>query len=692
VRGGQHIHDEEGAAIVIMMLAFPVMLLFLAFAVNVARWWVVDRHMQIQADAAALAAGTEIARDPLNCTQGRVVGRAQQYAGIPTAVGSEPSAGYNGAAIVKTDPTTYDPNFRFNSATYADGGAADADAASYAGANANPCVSGIADVKLTTTGVPGVLKAIGVAANVHAHARVQVLKAGAPLNTAPFGVETADPKRVYAELVDLSDGSAVQVYKGGTAVNGFDLTKGGIVDGNISWSSTGVYALQSSASGRIGVRIRVSDTNASIACTDPAVHCYGTGLVGTQQNSLDTVRVFNDPNAAGAFGVRLGAVVVAPATATTSCDPAAAEAGTFTTTCTAASVTATLAGLNTNQTVVVKANGTTLASLGSGRWGADVPIAQGSGANEITIDWSQKGGSITTSTGTKSCPANNPCTGTFSNVHRAFAAAYQNAGVIKHLTTIVGSGTYAAANNVPESSCSTASPCPITISAALGGSVSLASPSDPAIPLRLGSSGSLTGLLDCDPNTTSAEQEVAVGCGSARYTENDGGVACATKYNNAGQLFGDTAAMPWPCVASEQGNKTPKVPIGLTARILCAGHELSCLSGASPACTAHNNWPNFTPDDPRIVPLFLVPIGSSAQNGSSVYSILGFAAFYVTGWSGSPCTGTDNEIPAQYAKDKASVFGHWIKYIVPDLTGDEGAAGAACDLASVSICTPVLVK
>jgi hypothetical protein len=681
------IHDEDGAAIVIVLLAVPMIVLFAAFVVNVAHWWVVDRHMQIQADAAALAAGTELARDPLNCTATRVQNRARQYAGISAGVGSEGAARYNGAEIVKTDPATYESNFRFNSATYADGGSSDPDAATFA--NQSPCITGIADVKLTTTGVPRVLKAIDVAANVHAHARVQVLKSGAPFNTAPFGVETADPKRVYAEFVDLSSGASVPVYKGGSAVSGFDLAKGGIVDGLVSWSSAGDYSLQSSAPGRIGLRIRISDVAGTVDCAAQAVRCYGGGLVGSQHNSLDTVRFFTDPNASGAVGVRLGAVVVAPPSTTGACDAAVQESGTFTTTCTAASVTANLAGLNTTQTVVVKANGTTLGYDGSGRWRGDVPVALGSGANEITIDWSQKGGSITTSTGTKSCPNSAPCTGTFSNAHRAFAAKYENAGVIKHLTTVVGSGPYAAANNVQESTCSAASPCPVSIDTALGGSVSLATADDPAIPLRLGDSGSLTGLLDCDPDTTSTQQEVAVGCGKARYVENDGTVACATKYGNVNQLFADTAAMPWPCVGSEQGNRTPKVPDGLTARILCPGSELSCLGGGpTPACTARNRWPSFTPDDPRILPMFLVPIGSSAQSGSSVYPVLGFAAFYVTGWTGSPCTGADNEIPARYAKDKASVFGHWIKYIAPNV-GDEDVP---CDLASVSICTAVLVK
>lgn len=695
--------DERGVATVMVVMTIPVLLLFCAFVVNVGRWWVVDRHMQTQADAAALAAGTELANDPLHCTAARIQDRAKQYAGISTTVAGESAAAqFNTPGDVNTPSSDYDGNFRFNSASYASGDS-DPDAAGFTGAKADPCVSGIADIKLTTSKVPALLQAIGVTPDVDAHARVALLKAGTPANAAPFGVETSDPKRVYAEFVDLSDGATnpapVPVYTStGAQVNGFDLQKTGISGGLATWSIPSGYTLRSSSAGRLGLRLRLSDSAGTVSCSDSSlVACYGYGQVGTQQNSLTAVRVYSDPDASGASGVRAGVVTVIPSSAAGACDPAMNETGYFHTSCTAVSVTAHLRGLSPADTPVVKVNGATLTyDAGSGpagdaTWTGDVPVTAASGANELTITWSQASGTVSKSGGgTTACTKKSPCSGTIANVHRTFAGSFANAGVVKHLDVAIGTGAGSLLDNVKAGTCTSSSPCALSVAASLGGSITLAKASDPAIALRLGDSGSLTGLLDCDPNTTQADQEILTGCGANRYVQNTG--QDCSKYLNANQLFGDTAALPWPCVGSEQGNKIPKVPGGLTARILCAPYvsdPSTCLTTTTNDCKSKNHWPDFTPDDPRIIPMFLVRTGASAASGSSVYPILGFAAFYVTGWTGSPCTGSDNEIPAAYKNDKASVFGHWINYIAPALDSPDNTP---CDLSSVQICTPVLVK
>lgn len=684
--------DERGVAAVIVILALPVLVVFVAFVVNVGRWWVVDRHMQTQADAAALAAGTELSNDPLHCSASRVVSRARQYAGISATVpGESAAASYNEPGSVNTPAAGYDPNFRFNSADYALGGTSDADAASFTGTNADPCVSGIADVKLTSAAVPGLLQAIGVAPDIDAHARVALLKAGQPGGISPFGVETADPKRVYAEVVDLADGSSVPLYTAaGTPVSGFDLTKGGSADGLTTWASNVSYTLRSSTSGRLGVRLRLSDSAGTVDCTSSAVSCLGYGSAGTQANSLTAIRVFTDPDAAGAAGVRAGVVSIQPG----ACDAASADTGYFQTTCTSVTVVAHVKGLDRQTNPVVKIAGVTAADTstsGDPNWTATVPLTLGSGANDLAIDWSQKAGAISKPGGGQTaCTSKTPCTGTIANAHRTFSGALANANVVKHLDVAIGTGGGATSNNLMAGTCSATTPCPVAISTALGGSVTLAKPSDPAIALRLGDSGSLTGLLDCNPDTSSTSQEIALGCGVGRYVENSG--QDCTKYANVSQLFGDTTAMPWPCAGTEQGNRVSQIPIGMNARILCVpftADPSSCLTQKTFTCTAKNHWPNFTTDDPRIIPMFLVPVGGLAQSGATVYPVIAFAAFYVTGWTGSPCTGADNEIPAAYSGDKASVFGHWVKYIPPAL---DSPTNQPCDVAALSICTPVLVK
>ena len=48
---------ERGAALVIVVVWLPVLLLVLMFVVDVGNWFVHKRHLQMQADAAALAGG-----------------------------------------------------------------------------------------------------------------------------------------------------------------------------------------------------------------------------------------------------------------------------------------------------------------------------------------------------------------------------------------------------------------------------------------------------------------------------------------------------------------------------------------------------------------------------------------------------------------------------------------------------------
>ena len=48
---------EDGGILVFVGMLTPVILLFLAFSVDIGNWWVHKQHLQLQADAAALAGG-----------------------------------------------------------------------------------------------------------------------------------------------------------------------------------------------------------------------------------------------------------------------------------------------------------------------------------------------------------------------------------------------------------------------------------------------------------------------------------------------------------------------------------------------------------------------------------------------------------------------------------------------------------
>ena len=57
MRGAPQLHHEGGSIVVMFALLLPALLLVLAFAVDVGNWFTHHRHLQMQADAAALAGG-----------------------------------------------------------------------------------------------------------------------------------------------------------------------------------------------------------------------------------------------------------------------------------------------------------------------------------------------------------------------------------------------------------------------------------------------------------------------------------------------------------------------------------------------------------------------------------------------------------------------------------------------------------
>ena len=115
---------------------------------------------------------------------------------------------------------------------------------------------------------------------------------------------------------------------------------------------------------------------------------------------------------------------------------------------------------------------------------------------------------------------------------------------------------------------------------------------------------------------------------------------------------------------------------------------------ASPSsCVSPNEWSEF-PDlhagDPRIVPVFLTPLGSF-DGGSEAAPVTGFATFYATGWAGqeggessqSTCPGDD---PAE----AGTIAGHFIKYV--DALNEGGAGESKCEFSSPTPCVAVLTE
>jgi hypothetical protein len=123
----------------------------------------------------------------------------------------------------------------------------------------------------------------------------------------------------------------------------------------------------------------------------------------------------------------------------------------------------------------------------------------------------------------------------------------------------------------------------------------------------------------------------------------------------------------------QTGNQAGQVKNALKARI------------GTDAATCGNNWPDYPADDRRQVPLFLVPFSAFGNPGSNAtYPVLGFGAFYITGFNGDTCPN------ATAVSDQGTIAGYFITYI----SNDPGATPSSkpCDPLALTPCIPVLVK
>ena len=284
-----------------------------------------------------------------------------------------------------------------------------------------------------------------------------------------------------------------------------------------------------------------------------------------------------------------------------------------------------------------------------------VPISGPAGHTiSLSWDWEQVSGTWDG----KTCTAknNNPCqgNGTFGYVQRGFEASLDASGPLQQAQVFEAGGVSSGANSFRQGSTHTLG---VSI-ATIGNLLVQSQASDPVINLRV--TGSQNQSIDCDPNISNLRTEIASGCGPA-YAINST-LACPG-YN---ELWGTPE--PWQCVKTQTGGAVGQVEQGMKDRIL----------GGSNSCTAPINWPNYTQDDRRIVPLIITPFGSFSGSGNDIVPVVDFGAFYVVGWNGDPCPGAAS-VPKGY------IAGHFIKYIPrnPKATGD-----TVCHLTDPTQLTP----
>jgi Flp pilus assembly protein TadG len=651
--------DERGGTLVLFAVFLPVLILMAAFVIDVGNWFEHKRHLQMQADAAALAAALDL-KAP--CSDAVVTDTAAAYGGRdynPQVAGKQP----NVRMLINSE--TY-----FNQPSPVD-----------TTVDTNPpCTSLMVDVKLTEIDLPWYFKLAQVPF-INAHARVGLFTVDSYVGSLPLAVPEVDPKKVAVKFIDEDTGEVLATK---------ELTKVGLSNGLVVWDNVAAPLPVTVDRKNVGVRVVVSG-GSSTTCGDPLVDCFDAG----SSNGLAYLRGWpgagdaTQPNEPLARDVRLQPGTCADAYFTSS-----------TTLCTiGVQAKVDFGGLDpadATLTAVVKGNSYALTYVpdpadptdpNAGTWESalDIPIESESGPVPVELRWEVTSGTI----GANACAPDSPCTGSFGTVQRSFAGSEARSGPIRMVE--ISENDVPGANSIERCSDVQAS-CTHDLVVKIGfppGLEVAQSVSDPIVELRFSGGGSQSQGLDCDPNIDLFEDEIVLGC-SPFYKPNEG-TACPSP-NMSG------VPQPWECVANQTGQYVNKIPKGLNERILCPPGDAPTPACANPrkptTCTHPNNWSMFDtglpPNDPRIVQLFVTAYGAFSGSGSYTVPITRFATFYVTGWGGSgggfpnPCQGNGDDPATQ-----GTITGHFIKYVD---TLMQSSGTEICNLADTAPCAPVLVE
>jgi hypothetical protein len=667
-RAAQLRDDQRGGVLVMVAVWLPVLLIFVVFVVEVGNWFQHKRHLQLQADAGALAGGG-VFRIP--CSDGPIETTARNYAG-------DPVSGIYNFQVPPTDPANV--HVLINSERFWNEGGSD-----HSGGGA-PCAAKMIDVKITEANLPWFF-GLNVVPAINAHARVEIRQKETSSGGLPVGVPDNNPLSAAAIFIDEANGNAVRGIQpltkvGPASLNDETLTQwtGSATPVDIASSATSVVIVLSGLEGWTP-----SGTLSSI-CGQVLVECYqgadigpwvglsfihGYATTGTGSPTAPIVRdvtLYSQTCADGSapsFLLHAGCNVGVKAKIDfgTSGDPSRpVNQGGI-----AAKLRVDRAGTGCPQAGTPKGCNMVYhsdpADPSFGYWTTDgsngYPFIAADGiAHRIDLNWQ-------TSTGS----------GMLLGVQRSYSAGAGSDPVRYISVSEIGPG----ANSLSLGS--------HDLSVTIGVKSSLqANSTDPnALPVALKVvGGSQNQAIDCEEGKN-LQQELATGC-TPQYTINKG-TPCPSYNTFLSQ------PEPWNCVRTQTGGQNGQVYQGMIDRI----------QDGSTSCVNPNHWadvngdgmvtvPDDIPeDDPRLVPVFVTPFGSFNGNGNNVVPVVNFATFYVTGFSrpggpgqGDPCPGAD-PVPS----GGGYIVGHFIKYVESINTG---GGGPLCDFSSFGTCVAVLTQ
>jgi hypothetical protein len=636
---GLFVAREDGGVIVLTALLLPFVFLLLSLSVDVGNWWVHKRHLQLQADAAALAGGAMFGKCFTDASAGNaaIQSEATKYNGAAGSV-------YNGQVGNANKGTI---TVLYQSKTYAAGSHAPDDTETQA-----PCdtASFMFDVKATEADLPLLFNIPGLdfVPSINAHARVQLKTVIQQDGMLPVAVPDLRFNYAFATFVNEATGAVLATS---------ELVKTGTSGGQQLWSSLAGVNVPISAS-HIGVRIRlVGGTDPNASCGQLYTECYdlasGNGVVHIRGWSSSTApEVRNAWLLAGTCGPD-AYFALADCSAGVQAEVDLGSTHPLTGSGVTTQVWATVDGAGKYLLTPSGSSGLVSWSTNTG-----LPLS-GGGPHNVALAWSFEQTTGTWNGKTCTNKNNNPCkdSGSLGVVQRGFVASTDRSGPVERVQISAPSVT-SGANSFEQGTTQT-----LGVSIAVKGNLQIQSQaSDPVIELRV--VGSQNQSIDCDPAAPNLRDEIENGC-EPTYKINSS-FSCPA-YN---ALWG--LPQPWECVKTQTGGAVGQVEQGMRDRIL----------GGANTCTAPINWPNFDPGDPRIVPLIITPFGSFSGSGNDIIPVLDFGVFYVVGWNGDPC-------PGAHSVPKGYIAGHFVKYAAPN---PHGAGEEVCDPTSLTPCVAVMTR